>query len=100
MLLSVLRLTPSLCWLSGVVSTVGYFAAAYIAGWRLSPGVDGFTVTQTAGAVLRLCFSSWARWLLEWHRRSALMLSPPFARPKHKTGENNVQPNCSLPARC
>src|SRR5262249_1540700 len=47
-LLSVLPLSPSLCWLSGIVSTVGYFAAAYVAGWRLLPGPNGFTVTQTA----------------------------------------------------
>jgi serine phosphatase RsbU (regulator of sigma subunit) len=47
-LLSVLRLAPSLCCFSGVISTVGYFGAAYIAGWRLSPAPNGLTVTQTA----------------------------------------------------
>jgi len=47
-LLSVLRLTPRLCWLCGIVSALGYLTAAYVAGWRLSPGPSGFTVTQTA----------------------------------------------------
>jgi len=47
-LLSVLRLRPSLCWLSGIVSAVGYLAAAYVAGWRSVAGPQGFTVTQTA----------------------------------------------------
>src|SRR6185295_3164949 len=47
-LLSVLRLTPKLCWVCGIVSTLGYLAAAYLAGWHFSPGPSGFTVTQTA----------------------------------------------------
>ena len=49
-LLSVLRLSARLCWLSGAFSALGYVAAAYFAGWRVSPGPDGFTVTQTAVA--------------------------------------------------
>jgi len=47
-LLSVLRLTPRLCWVCGIVSALGYLAAAYLAGWHFSPGPSGFTVTQTA----------------------------------------------------
>jgi len=47
-LLSVLRLNPRICWLSGMLAALGYLAAAYIAGWRLVPGPAGFTVTQTA----------------------------------------------------
>jgi serine phosphatase RsbU (regulator of sigma subunit) len=47
-LLSVLRLTPKLCWVCGIVSTVGYLSAAYLAGWHFIQGPDGFTVTQTA----------------------------------------------------
>jgi serine phosphatase RsbU (regulator of sigma subunit) len=47
-LLSVLRLTPRLCWLCGIVSAIGYLAAAHVAGWQFSPGPSGFTVTQTA----------------------------------------------------
>lgn len=47
-LLSVLRLTPRLCWFCGIASAFGYLTAAYLAGWRLGPGPDGFTVTQTA----------------------------------------------------
>ena len=47
-LLSVLRLSPRLCGVSGIISTLGYLTAAYVAGWRFSPGPDGFTVTQTA----------------------------------------------------
>lgn len=47
-LLSVLRLTPRLCWVCGIVSALGYLTAAYIAGWHFSPGPSGFTVTQTA----------------------------------------------------
>ena len=47
-LLSVLRLTPRLCWVCGMASAFGYLTAAYLAGWRLGPGSDGFTVTQTA----------------------------------------------------
>ena len=47
-LLSVLRLSPRLCWVCGIVSALGYLAAAYLAGWHFSPGPSGFTVTQTA----------------------------------------------------
>jgi serine phosphatase RsbU (regulator of sigma subunit) len=47
-LLSVLRLTPRLCWVCGIVSAFGYLAAAYVTGWHFSPGPSGFTVTQTA----------------------------------------------------
>ena len=47
-LLSVLRLSPWLCWVSGVVSTVGYLGAAYVTGFQFTPGPDGFSVTQTA----------------------------------------------------
>ena len=48
LLLSVLRLNPKQCYVCGIVATFGYLAAAYVAGWRLSPGPDGFTVTHTA----------------------------------------------------
>jgi serine phosphatase RsbU (regulator of sigma subunit) len=47
-LLSVLRLSPRLCLICGVISALGYLAAAYAVGWRFGPGADGFTVTQTA----------------------------------------------------
>jgi len=47
-LLSVLRLSPRLCWFSGIVSALGYVGAAYVCGWRLFYGPSGFTVTQTA----------------------------------------------------
>jgi serine phosphatase RsbU (regulator of sigma subunit) len=47
-LLSVLRLAPRLCWVCGIVSALGYLAAAYLGGWHFSPGTSGFTVTQTA----------------------------------------------------
>jgi serine phosphatase RsbU (regulator of sigma subunit) len=47
-LLSVLRLTPRLCWVCGIVSALGYLMAAYLVGWHFSPGASGFTVTQTA----------------------------------------------------
>jgi serine phosphatase RsbU (regulator of sigma subunit) len=47
-LLSVLRLDRSLCWFSGLISALGYLAAAHATGWRLLAGPDGFTVTQTA----------------------------------------------------
>jgi serine phosphatase RsbU (regulator of sigma subunit) len=47
-LLSVLRLTPRLCWVCGIVSTLGYLTAAYVVGWHFIPGPSGFTVTQTA----------------------------------------------------
>jgi len=47
-LLSVLRLNPRLCWISGLCSALGYLAAAYVTGWRFNPGPEGFTVTHTA----------------------------------------------------
>lgn len=47
-LLSVLRLSPLLCGFSGIISTIGYLGAAYITGFRFTPGPDGFSVTQTA----------------------------------------------------
>ena len=47
-LLSVLRLNPRLCWLSGIGSTLAYFAAAYVVGWRLEPGPNGLTAAQIA----------------------------------------------------
>ena len=48
-LLSVLRLSPRLCWIAGVFSTTGYLVAAFITGWRFT-GSDGFAVTETAVA--------------------------------------------------
>lgn len=48
-LLSVLRLSPRLCWIAGVVSTTGYLVAAFITGWRFIAS-DGFAVTETAVA--------------------------------------------------
>jgi hypothetical protein len=47
-LLSVLRLSPRLCYFSGVASAIEYLTAAYISGWHLRLGLHGFTVTQTA----------------------------------------------------
>jgi hypothetical protein len=47
-LLSVLRLSPRLCWVSGIVSTIGYLGAAHFTGFRFTPGSSGFSVTQTA----------------------------------------------------
>jgi serine phosphatase RsbU (regulator of sigma subunit) len=47
-LLSVLRLAPRLSLLLGVVSATAYLTAAYFSGWRLVPGPNGLTVTQTA----------------------------------------------------
>ena len=47
-LLSVLRLASRQSWGCGIVSAFEYLTAAYIAGWRFSPGPGGFTVTQTA----------------------------------------------------
>jgi serine phosphatase RsbU (regulator of sigma subunit) len=48
-LLSVLRLSPRLCWTAGLCSTIGYLLAAFMTGWRLT-GADGFSVTETAVA--------------------------------------------------
>ena len=49
-LLSVLRLNPKICCVSGMLAALGYMAAAYTAGWRWRPGPAGFSVTQTAVA--------------------------------------------------
>jgi serine phosphatase RsbU (regulator of sigma subunit) len=46
-LLSVLRLSPRLCLITGVCSAIGYLIAAFVSGWRFA-GSDGFTVTETA----------------------------------------------------
>jgi len=46
-LLSVLRLSPGLCYITGVCSTIGYLVAAFVSGWRFT-GSDGFTATETA----------------------------------------------------
>lgn len=47
-LLSVLRLNPRLSSFSGFASVTGYLIAAYLVGWRVNPGLHGYTVTQTA----------------------------------------------------
>ena len=48
-ILSTLRLDPRICRLAGVVATVGYFAAAYYRGWRISfEGASRSSVTQSA----------------------------------------------------
>jgi serine phosphatase RsbU (regulator of sigma subunit) len=46
-LLTVLRLSPKLCCVSGFASALGYLAAAYFVGWRFDP-LNGFSVTETA----------------------------------------------------
>ena len=46
-LLTVLRLSPKVCLVSGLASALGYGAAAYFAGWRFDP-LNGFSVTETA----------------------------------------------------
>jgi serine phosphatase RsbU (regulator of sigma subunit) len=46
-LLSVLRLSPKLCFFSGLASAFGYLTAASFLGWRFNPE-DGFAVTETA----------------------------------------------------
>ena len=46
-LLTVLRLSPKLCCVSGIASALGYVAAAYFVGWRFDP-LNGFSVTETA----------------------------------------------------
>jgi serine phosphatase RsbU (regulator of sigma subunit) len=48
-LLSVLRLSPRLCWIAGVFSSAGYLVAALMTGWRFTLA-DGFAVTETAVA--------------------------------------------------
>jgi serine phosphatase RsbU (regulator of sigma subunit) len=51
-ILSTLRLNPRICRLAGIVATVGYFAAAYYRGWRLSfEGASRSSVTQSAVVV-------------------------------------------------
>lgn len=55
-LLSVLRLKPILCWLAGIISTVGYLWAAVLLGWGLTPGPDGFSAPQTAVLYFALFF--------------------------------------------
>lgn len=47
-LLSVLRLSPKLCWFSGITSALAYILAAYLGGMRFNPGPEGFSATQTA----------------------------------------------------
>ena len=47
-LLSVLRLSPILPMVSGIISATTYLISAYITGWRFVPQPAGFTVTQTA----------------------------------------------------
>ena len=47
-LLSVLRLKPGLSLVCGIISMLGYLTAAFVSGWRFTPGPDGFTVNQTA----------------------------------------------------
>jgi serine phosphatase RsbU (regulator of sigma subunit) len=47
-LLSVLRLSPRLCWLCGTAAALGYLAAASMTGWHFRPDTNGFSVTQTA----------------------------------------------------
>ena len=48
-ILSTLRLNPRICRLAGVVATVGYLAAAYYRGWRVSlEGASRLSVTQSA----------------------------------------------------
>lgn len=46
-LLTVLRLSPKACCVSGLASALGYGAAAYFVGWRFDP-LNGFSVTETA----------------------------------------------------
>ena len=46
-LLTVLRLSPKVCCVSGLASALGYWAAAYFVGWRFDP-LNGFSVTETA----------------------------------------------------
>jgi serine phosphatase RsbU (regulator of sigma subunit) len=55
-LLSILRLRPSLCWFAGAVSTLGYLLAAASVGWHLTRGPDGFTAPQTAVLYFALLF--------------------------------------------
>lgn len=46
-LLSVLRLSPRVCCVSGFTSALGYLISAYSVGWRFDAG-NGFSVTETA----------------------------------------------------
>ena len=51
-ILSTLRLNPRICRLAGIVGAVGYFAAAYHRGWRISfEGASRSSVTQSAVVV-------------------------------------------------
>ena len=51
-ILSTLRLNPQICRLAGIVGTIGYFAAAYYRGWRISlEGLSRSSVTQSAVVV-------------------------------------------------
>lgn len=54
LLLSVLRLNPKLCWVSGIATASGYLGAAFYRGWSVSTGSAGFSVTQTAVAFFAL----------------------------------------------
>src|SRR5437763_16669847 len=47
-LLSVLRLRPTLCWCSGIVSSIGTFHAPFYVRLHGLAGVLGFTVIQPA----------------------------------------------------
>lgn len=46
-LLSVLRLSSRVCYVSGFTSALGYLIAAYFVGWRFDAG-NGYSVTETA----------------------------------------------------
>ena len=98
-LLSVLRLTPRLCWACGIISSLAYVAAAYLVGWHFSPGPDGFTVTQTAVlyfAFVILITGALAAGVAAEIRTHA---RPPFAKPTPSTSSNWLHMNCRLPAR-
>lgn len=47
-LLSVLRLSAGVCFVSGIASAGGYIAAAYLSGWHFISGPAGLTAIQTA----------------------------------------------------
>lgn len=47
-LLSVLRLSVGVCFVSGIASAGGYIVAAYLSGWHFIPGPAGLTAIQTA----------------------------------------------------
>jgi len=51
-ILSTLRLNPQICRLAGIVGAIGYYAAAYYRGWRISlEGASRSSVTQSAVVV-------------------------------------------------